>query len=93
MAQASEAALRQQAEGDIPFREGYFLPEDEAGASGTLRGDKISSDEGSDGNGEEPQAAPEAPASRIKVNQLELNHKMIMVQDNNTGSLGYGVSF
>ena len=42
MAQTSSKALQQQKQGDIPFREDYFLPEDEAGTSGTLRRDEVS---------------------------------------------------
>ena len=45
MAASSAAAMQLQTEQNIPFREDYFLPEDEAGATGTIRRDEVSSEE------------------------------------------------
>ena len=54
IAESSAAALEQQSQEAIPFKEGYFLPEDEAGVVGTLREDQVSAD------GTEPSGADEA---------------------------------
>lgn len=63
MAETSQKALQHQTEQDIPFREDYFLPEDEAGTSGTLRVDEVSSDEADS----EPEDTPAVPVSGSKV--------------------------
>ena len=58
IAESSAAALEQQTQEAIPFKEGYFLPEDEAGVVGTLREDQVSEDE--DEDEVEPLGADEA---------------------------------
>ena len=63
MAETSNKALQHQKKQDIPFREDYFLPEDEAGTTGTLRRDEVSSDEADI----EPDDSAAPPASGSKV--------------------------
>lgn len=54
--------MQEQSREGIPFREDYFLPEDEAGAAGTIRVDEVSSaDEGAD----DMSAACESQSNKV----------------------------
>ena len=63
MAETSSKALQQQHKQDIPFREDYFLPEDEAGTTGTLCRDEVSSDEAESEH--DDSAAPPVSGSKV----------------------------
>lgn len=70
MAASSAAAMQQQADADIPFREDYFLPEDEAGDPGTIRRDEVSSSE----DEREEDALPSEAEAGNKVGLESMHH-------------------
>ena len=65
MAVAEERAMKQQADGSIPFREDYFLPEDEAGDAGTLGRDEVSSDSEADYEAGPSSQTPSGSGSKV----------------------------